>query len=54
MIPSAVCKRIDEQIGSGTALSSPKLAEAELIRKLSGALDERQQKFFNYGSYNFV
>ncbi len=50
MIPNAVCKRTDEQIGSGSALSSPKLAEAELIRKLAGALDERQQKYFHYGS----
>ncbi len=50
MIPNAVCKEHDENLGEGTALNSPKLKEAEAIRKLSRALGGKLLHFYVYGA----
>jgi len=49
MIPNAKCKEADEAAGA-SALHSPKLKEADAIRKLSDALGENLQKMFVHGS----
>jgi len=48
-IADAKCKEADEAAGD-SALNSPKLKEAEAIRKLSAALGEKMLKMFDYGA----
>jgi len=48
-IADAKCKEADEAAGGG-ALSSPKLKEAEAIRKLSKALGGKFLHFYVYGA----
>jgi len=50
MIPNAVCQEHDDNIGSATALNSPKLKEAEAIGKLSKALGGKLLHFYVYGA----
>lgn len=50
MIPNAVCKEHDKNLGEGTALNSPKLKEAEAIGKLSRALGGKLLHFYVYGA----
>lgn len=49
-IADAVCKRRDDEIGTMNALTHPKFKEADAIRILCQALDEKIQRFLVFAS----
>ena len=50
MIPNAVAKEVDEMMEGLEATRSPRLAQAQAIRKLSKALPPKLQQFLLYGA----